>query len=744
MPVASRFFLRQGKHLSVSQEREFQVIRSMPSGSKLAQKTSFQDQLKTVRGLIETAIEHNQRRALVLAGSRDWCLDVADKLVTATGLLSVHWFSDRAPRSAASSQGAAALHLLGTELDALVFDAWSGFDPDAFGALTGSIKGGGLLLLLTPLFRQWPDYADPQNERITVAPYAAERLNGRFLTRLVKVLESDPDVMICEQGLISKTPQPATFHAVAGSRIEPPCKTPDQQRAVEAVMKVATGHRRRPVVLTSDRGRGKSAAFGIAAANLIRSGHKRILLTGPRLQSVEAVMQHAHRLLAAPSSSIRFVAADELLREPQQAGLVLVDEAAAIPTPLLESLLKRYSRIAFATTIHGYEGTGRGFAVRFSRSLDKYTNSWKALSLATPIRWAANDPLERLVFRMLSLDANAAADDLFQGAELHECSIEHLERDSLLEDEQALSELFGLLVQAHYRTRALDLRHLLDGPNLSIYVLRLRQHIAGTALVAEEGGFDAETAQAIWAGKRRPHGHLLPEALAVYQGLAEAPLLRCSRIMRIAVHPTLQGRGLGSRLVRHITEQVQRSANDYIGSSFGVTPGLLKFWTKMGWLPARLSIQRGASSGTHSLMMLKPLSCRGEDLLLKARQRFVAQFPHQLCDSLRDLDADLVCRLMRNDGPCRIEPGEADLADVQAFASGQRLLEVSIGSVWRWACHTLMTSSRALRLDEQELSLLVARVLQKHRWQECARRIGVPGRAQAQTVLRSAVEKLIR
>ena len=716
----------------------------MPSGSELAQNSSFQDQLRAVRGLIDTAGRQHQRRALVLAGSRDWCLDVADQLVKASGLLSVHWFSDRAPAVAASSQGAAALRLLGTELDALVFDAWSGFDPDAFGALTGSIKGGGLLLLLSPRMSLWPDYADPQNKRIAVAPYASERLSGRFLTRLVKVLESDPDVMIFEPGKISKAPQPVKYPSVAESRIEPPCKTLDQQRAVAAVMKVATGHRRRPVVLTSDRGRGKSAAFGIAAANLIQSGHKRILLTGPRLQSVEAVMEHAHRLWPAASRAIRFVAPDELLREPQQADLVLVDEAAAIPTPLLETLLKRYSRIAFATTIHGYEGTGRGFALRFSRSLDKYTNSWKALSLATPIRWAADDPLERLVFHMLSLDANAAADDLFLGVDLHECSIERLDRDSLLVDEQVLSELFGLLVQAHYRTRPLDLRHLLDGPNLSIYVLRLRQHIAGTALVAEEGGFDAETAQAIWAGKRRPHGHLLPEALAVYQGLAEAPLLRCARIMRIAVHPTLQGRGLGGRLVRHITEQLRRSAKDYIGSSFGVTPGLLEFWTKMGWSPARLSIQRGASSGTHSLMMLKPLSCSGEDLLLKARERFVAQFPHQLCDSLRDLDAGLVCRLMQNAGPCRIAAGEADLADVQAFASGQRLLEVSIGSVWRWTCHTLMTSRRVSRLDEQELTLLVARVLQKHSWQECAQRIDVPGRAQAQTVLRTAVAKLIK
>jgi len=111
---------------------------------------------------------------------------------------------------------------------------------------------------------------------------------------------------------------------------------------------------------------------------------------------------------------------------------------------------------------------------------------------------------------------------------------------------------------------------------------------------------------------------------------------------------------------------------------------------------------------------------------------------------LRDLDAGLVCSLMQNAGPCRIAPGEADLADVQAFASGQRLLEVSIGSVWRWTCHVLMTSRRVSRLDEQELTLLVARVLQKHSWQECAQRIDVPGRAQAQNVLRTAVAKLIR
>ncbi len=709
-----------------------------------AQFSSVQDCLRAVRDLTANAKSRNERRALVLSGAREWCTETAERVLTAIGSSSVHWFSDRAPSGAVASQGSAALRTLGTELDALVFDAWAGFDPDAFGALTGSVRGGGILLLLTPCFDQWPQYSDPQNARITVAPYAAEGLSGRFLRRLVKVLESDPSVMICDQLGESRRPQLASSAPVEAPRVEPPCRTSDQRRAVEAVIKVATGHRRRPVVLTSDRGRGKSAAFGIAAAQLIQRGHTRILLTGPRPQSVSAVMQHARRLLPDDSKAIRYMAPDELLRQPQRADLVLVDEAAAIPTPLLERLLRTYSRIAFATTVHGYEGTGRGFALRFSRVLDKFTNSWRWLVLEAPIRWSAKDPVERLVFRMLALDCNATADDLLQNIDTDECTIERLNRDELLRSEDALSELFGLLIQAHYRTRPLDLRHLLDGPNLSVYAIWFRRHIVATALVAQEGGFDVQTARQIWAGKRRPHGHLLPETLAVHQGLADAPLLRCARIMRIAVHPVLQRRGFGSRLVSHITEQARGDGNDYIGASFGISPELLEFWTaRMRWCPVRLSIQSGSSSGTRSLVMLKSLSSAGERLLARARDRFVAQFPHQLGDSLRDLDAALVCSLLYYGGMSVEQPGEADLADVWAFAHGQRMLEVSIGALWRWACWVLMTSSRASRLDENERILLVARVLQKHDWQVCAQRSSLSGRAQAQATLRAAVAKLL-
>ena len=420
-----------------------------------------------------------------------------------------------------------------------------------------------------------------------------------------------------------------------------------------------------------------------------------------------------------------------------------MDEAAAIPTPLLEGLLRRYSRIAFATTVHGYEGTGRGFAVRFNRSLDRYSNSWKQLTLAAPIRWAADDPLERLVFRMLLLDASAAPDSVLQGVDVDNCTIERLDRDRLLADETRLSELFGLLVLAHYRTRPLDLRHLLDGPNLSVYALCLGRSVAATALVADEGGFDTETAQAIAAGRTRPHGHLLPETLAAHQGLVEAPGLRAARIMRIAVHPAVQRRGLGLQLVRHITREVAAAGYDYVGSSFGASSELLEFWERAGWLPVRLSIQAGASSGYHSVVMLKALSAQGERLVGRARERFFAHFPHQLSDSLQNLEPKLVCSVMRN-GAHAVPLSDADWRDVEAFALQQRLPEVAIGALWRLSCVALEQGDALSALTAAEQTLLVARVLQKRSWQECAALVDVAGRAAALALLRRAVAKLIR
>jgi tRNA(Met) cytidine acetyltransferase len=284
---------------------------------------------------------------------------------------------------------------------------------------------------------------------------------------------------------------------------------------------------------------------------------------------------------------------------------------------------------------------------------------------------------------------------------------------------------------------------MLDGPNLDVYVLRAGKHVAATALVASEGKFDMQTAKAIWEGRSRPHGHLLPETLTAHLGLESAPLLRAARIMRLTVHPELQRRGLGSRMVKEVTERASDQGYDYVGTSFGATPELLGFWQRLGWLPVRISIQKGASSGSHSAVLLKPLSPSGHELQLAARQRFFAQFPDQLSDSLCTLDPALVVALLKQAEEFMPALDDADRRDLESFAHASRLTEVTIGSLWRFAMQACMSGNGLSGLSALQRDLLVARVIQKRPWAECVQLTGLTGRRQALQLLRSTLSEML-
>lgn len=713
------------------------------------QKSATPDSMTGIDACVDalwlSAREQFQRRLVWLSGDAPEVCAEAARLIQRQPDLDIHWHGDGAPAGVQASHGREAFQQLGRECEVLVFNAWSGFDPDAFGALAGTLRGGGLLFLLTPVAADWPAWTDPGYTRVSVAPWTTSDITGRYLQRLSDMLQQDPGSLWIEDGEVKRQPpcvEPAPQLQTADLS---PCRTLDQQYAVEAVLHVATGHRRRPVVLQSDRGRGKSAAFGIAAARLIRERQLRVVVTAPRRQAVEAVMERAGALLSPEQGQLlRYMSPDTLVHSHCDADLLLVDEAAAIPAPLLEQLLKRYPRIAFSTTVHGYEGTGRGFAVRFSHVLDRCSNSWKTVMLNEPVRWNTADPLESLVFRLLMLDAAAAPESVLETVRLDNVQVARVERDRLIKDESLLRELFGLLVLAHYKTRPFDLRQLLDGPNLSVWLTSIQGHVAAAALVADEGGFSREDAQAIAAGIRRPHGHLLPETLAVHLGLADAPPLHARRIMRIAVHPAIQRRGLGSQLIAGIAEAARTDGIDYLGSSFGANDALLDFWQHAGWMPVRISERRGASSGSHSVVVVTPLSRKGDALCKRARRRFLRHFPQQLSDSLQELEATLVIALMRNAPDCLEVLDDDDLEDVRRFACERRFPESAIGALWPWLCNRLVSEHSLDALDATDAGLLIARFLQKRDWRTCAEIAGLPGHDQTLERLRELVRKLLK
>lgn len=748
---------------------------------------------RTLQGQAQAA---GHRATLLLSGDADWTATQARRAVAALPRLTPIWLTER-PLAQDVTPLRAADRLLGSDLDLLVYDAHSGFDPDGFGAATGAIRGGGLLLLLTPPLADWPDLADPQAERIAVWPTTAESVPGRFVRRLASLLGSDPGLIRLTQGdagsirtaqrfLLDRariTPEPnapaRTTHARDPDPAEPAePATSDQEHAIAAILAVAHGRSRRPLVIRAHRGRGKSAALGLAAGRLLRERPLRILATAPRRSATDALFKHAVAVPADPAracapdaetvttpdmttppaadhsghgratGSLAFVAPADLAAETPAADLLLIDEAAGIPAPILETILARYPRVVFATTVHGYEGTGRGFDVRFRDTLDRLAPNWREASLDTPIRWAPGDPLEALTFRALLLDAAPASAEALSDADPAEMHCVRLDRDALVQDEKTLHELFGLLVLAHYQTRPTDLRMLLDGPNVRIYALRWREHLVATLLAGEEGGFaDLALCEAIFTGRRRPRGHLLPQTLSTHAGLAEAPALRYLRVIRIAVHPALARRGLGRRLLRGLARDARDEGFDLLGASFGATPELIRFWDRCGFRPAQLGTSRNAASGEHALVVLRRLDARGWRFAAEAEARLESRLPVLLAGPLRTLDAVTLIALV---AAIRTEPEPPkapyrvaiDDLELSGFIDGYRSLDATLPLLAELVRRRLGSGLRAGRIADDDAALLIAAARQFHCPVALASRFGVSGRDAILTRIRRAANAL--
>jgi len=686
------------------------------------------------------------RHFLIVAGSAAWCRERAAQLLA--NRPGAVWIGDSAGKQQLDRVIPAnqAKQLLGQEFHSILFDAHCGFNADAFAAVSGTINNHGYLLLLTPPLHRWHEFEDPDYQRLCAWPVTADKINGRFLQRLSSMFQHTPAVEVITQ---EESHQCAPLASPVSSTT---ASTEDQQQAIDAIVHVAVGHRSRPLVITADRGRGKSAALGLAAAILLNKhehGKYHIVVTSPAMNAIATLFQHATPELPGFNSetgklftrdrSLRFVAPDQLLKQRKIANILFVDEAAAIPAPLLEALLQSYKRIVFSTTVHGYEGSGRGFAIRFRDTLDHLTPQWRELRLSTPIRWEPDDPLERLTFDALLMNAEPADDSTFAEFTPDQLVISRITRDTLLQDEQTLRQIFGLLVLAHYRTRPFDLRYLLDGANVEIVVGRYRGEIAAVAVAVREGGFDDAMMSQILSGKRRPHGHLVPQTLALHCALPVALSHNYLRIMRIAVHPAIRREGVASALLEEISSSTK--GIDSLCTSFGATSDLLALWQKNSFQPVRIGLTRDASSGCHSLLMLHPLTDNGRQLLHQAKERFLKQLPLLLTDSLNKLESRIFLPLLQDaTHSSDVSPQSGEL--LRRFAAAQLPFDAvfpELVELAKWAAR----SGNAARLDEQQQDLFFSRVLQRETIRSLAERLHMTGKREVQHSLQRAVKKLL-
>ena len=540
------------------------------------------------------------RRLCILSGDPAWCL--AQAAEWRAGLPGDWLVVGDTPIDDLPHCAPTALRtLLGREFTHAIFDARRGFHAEAFAALAGTLRAGSWLLLLTPPWSRWA--RQPDEDSLRWADVAEPLPVPNFVRHLQQTLLADPAVALLRQ---DAPPRIASLPAWPRWR----CRAPQQQQAIlRQLLTMASG----VAVLTAPRGRGKSALAGMLAQQAPHA-----LITAPAKAATDVLARFA-------GDHFRFMAPDAILAQPDvSASWLIVDEAAAIPAPLLTQLAARFPRVLLTTTVQGYEGTGRGFILKFCAGLAQA----RYFTLDEPLRWSRQDPLEAWLNQALLFEDAAPAPASLPGAPWL------MPADAWLRDAAQPEAAYRLLASAHYRTSPLDLRRLMDAPGMTLWLSGSAPALQGALWLVEEGGLDPELAQAVWAGRRRPRGNLVAQSLAAHAGLVEAATLRSRRISRIAVAAEQRRQGIGQALVA--AAQAQQEA-DFLSVSFGYTEPLWAFWRACGFTLVRIGTQREASSGCYAAMAICALTPEGAELQRRAAQRLARDWVylrHQIAASL--------------------------------------------------------------------------------------------------------------
>ena len=720
----------------------------------------------------QQALRLNERRLLVLSGDDYWANSLLESVARdATKQNESTWLiygeSEHIQANVAKQRFR---DKLGSESDFVVFnligfngvgDNDAGLSIDALAALSGTLVAGGVFFLLVDKKSKIEDSFFYKRFFNLVKSFSAHVMLEQKAEQ--KAEQKTEQTTEQSQLFLPGFSQHSTQQTInkTQARLAYGCVTREQLTAVEAIIKVLRGKRNKPLVLTADRGRGKSSALAISCGQLLKTATKdnklRLLVTAADVGSLSVFFKQLvssfpdgkleNTKFIANFGVVEFIAIDQLLKQQVDASLVLVDEAAAIPIYLLEQLLSNHSRLVFASTVHGYEGAGRGFTLKFQQILTKKFPQWRDLHLHEPIRWRAEDPLERLVFDACLLNAelpNISADQ--QKIAPSALVFKQFSATALVANEQLFKQMFAVLVTAHYQTKPSDVQMLLDNKQIQLVCLLSNtensQQVVAVALLINEGSFggnniETKTINAVNQSKRRLRNNFTPQSLLTQCGIEHAFNYHYLRVMRIAVHPQLQQQGIGSYFLGKLVEFSISQGADFLASSFGATKDLLSFWLNKDFQLARIGFNKDKASGEQSALVLKALSPTGQTALADINAEFYRSFDYLLNDEYKSLSADLVALILHNCPPALLSTlSLRDKANVENFSQGHRKYSNCVFSLHLWLKHQLIKQTS---VEDEKLLILISRIMQKHHINDVCTDYGFTGKKALEQFIKNEI-----
>eukprot|EP01084_Bolivina_argentea_P006955 13127_1 len=304
------------------------------------------------------------------------------------------------------------------------------------------------------------------------------------------------------------------------------CLTCDQAKAVLIFLEaIAEKTLSSTVILTAARGRGKSAALGLAITGAISLQYANVFVTSPTPENLKTLFEITlngfdalgykehidYEIIQSTNplfnraivrinifknhrQTIQYIQPCDAIKL-SQAELLIIDEAAAIPLPTVKKLMGPYL-VFLSSTINGYEGTGRSLSLKLVNNLRKQsiknnknynkenTRKLREISLEEPIRYSFGDPIELWLNDLLCLNCCSEYNvnskininlNLSYHPDPSNCQLYYVNRDSLFSynkiSEYFLQNMMSLYVSSHYKNQPNDLQLISDAPAHQLFVL---------------------------------------------------------------------------------------------------------------------------------------------------------------------------------------------------------------------------------------------------------------------------------
>ncbi|KAL1506351.1 hypothetical protein ABEB36_005734 [Hypothenemus hampei] len=441
------------------------------------------------------------------------------------------------------------------------------------------------------------------SDQLTVLPISRHAINVTPVENTQQLNESEIELNKLKEE-IKDTPIVGTLMNC--------CKTLDQFNALlkftDAIVEKTL---RSTVSLTAARGRGKSATLGLAVSAAVAFGYSNIYVTSPSPENLKTFFEFVFKGFDAleykeeidyglavsgnpdfNEAVIRVIIfrkyrqiiqyihptdADKL----SQADLLVIDEAAAIPLPHVKAMLG--SCIVFlASTINGYEGTGRSLSLKLLQELRTQTvpmgsntvavnkkesaaatgRALHELTLDEPLRYKSGDDVEIWLTKLLCLDSTSVTPISSGFPAPDVCDLYYINRDTLFSyhkaSEDFLQRLVALYVASHYKNSPNDLQMMADAPAHHLFCLlgpvdpnsKTLPEVLVFIQICLEGEIFSVNDMEDFRRRTQASGDLIPWTVGLQYVDTDFPKLAGARIMRIATHPNYQGMGYGSKALQ--------------------------------------------------------------------------------------------------------------------------------------------------------------------------------------------------